>query len=62
MSVSNTHYGAEKIARMLDGKQAVYFLGIGGITMSSLAHITKTQGFRLSNWIVKKISPDNSMF
>ena len=47
MSVSNTHYGAEKIARMLDGKQAVYFLGIGGITMSSLAHITKTQGFRV---------------
>ena len=44
MSVTNTHFGAEKISRMLSGRKAVYFLGIGGITMSSMAHITKTMG------------------
>ena len=47
MSVSNTHFGAEKIARKLEGKKAIYFLGIGGITMSSLAHITKANGFKV---------------
>ncbi len=47
MAVANTHFGAEKIARMLTGKKAVYFLGIGGITMSSLAHITKNAGYKV---------------
>lgn len=47
MSVLNTHYGAEKIAHMLQDKKSVYFLGTGGITMSSLAHITKTRGYRV---------------
>ena len=47
MSVTNTHFGAEKISRMLSGRKAVYFLGIGGITMSSMAHITKTMGYRV---------------
>ncbi len=47
MAVANTHFGADKIARMLAGKQAVYFLGIGGITMSSLAHITKNAGYKV---------------
>ena len=47
MAVANTHFGAGKIARMLAGKQAVYFLGIGGITMSSLAHITKNAGYKV---------------
>ncbi|MBQ9428575.1 MAG: UDP-N-acetylmuramate--L-alanine ligase [Clostridia bacterium] len=47
MSVKNTHYGAEKITRMLAGKRAVYFLGIGGITMSSLAHITMKNGYKV---------------
>ena len=47
MSVSNTHFGAEKIAHKLEGKKAIYFLGIGGITMSSLAHITKENGFKV---------------
>lgn len=47
MSVMNTHYGAEKISRMLAGRRAVYFLGIGGITMSSLAHITHRAGYKV---------------
>lgn len=45
MSVENTHFGAERIACMLDGCKSVYFIGIGGINMSSLAHITHNRGF-----------------
>ena len=47
MAVKNTHFGAEDIARKLHGKKAVYFLGIGGITMSSLAHATAQAGFKV---------------
>ena len=47
MAVNNTHFGAEDIARKLAGKKSVYFLGIGGITMSSLAHVTSLHGFRV---------------
>ena len=47
MAVNNTHLGAEGIARALEGKKAIYFLGIGGITMSSLAHVTHMHGFKV---------------
>ncbi len=47
MAVNNTHFGAEEIARKLSGKKAIYFLGIGGITMSSLAHVTHIHGFKV---------------
>ncbi|MBQ4556341.1 MAG: UDP-N-acetylmuramate--L-alanine ligase [Clostridia bacterium] len=47
MAVNNTHFGAEEIARKLENKSAVYFLGIGGITMSSLAHVTHLHGFKV---------------
>lgn len=47
MAINNTHFGAEEIARKLSGKKSVYFLGIGGITMSSLAHITSLHGFKV---------------
>ncbi len=47
MAVQNTHFGAEEIARKLANKKSVYFLGIGGITMSSLAHVTHLHGFKV---------------
>ena len=47
MAIVNTHFGAEEIARKLEGKKSVYFLGIGGITMSSLAHVTHVHGFKV---------------
>lgn len=47
MSIENTHYGAERIKEMLRDCKSVYFLGIGGINMSSLAHITHTRGYRV---------------
>ncbi len=47
MATENTHYGAAEIARQLSGCRSVYFIGIGGINMSSLAHITYTEGYRV---------------
>ncbi len=47
MSVENTHYGAERIAQMLDGVDALFFIGIGGISMSALASMSRRRGFRV---------------
>ena len=46
MATENTHFGARAIADMLRDVHSVYFIGIGGINMSSLAHITHMRGFR----------------
>ena len=46
MSIENTHYGAEAIGEMLSGASSIYFIGIGGINMSSLAHISHIRGYR----------------
>ena len=45
MSVKNTRFGAEGISSMLSGKKNIFFIGIGGISMSSLAHISHEQGY-----------------
>lgn len=47
MSVENTHFGASKTEEMLKGCLSVYFIGIGGINMSSLALITLKRGYRV---------------
>ena len=47
MALENTHYGAKHIKEMLRDCKSIYFLGIGGINMSSLAHITHTRGYRV---------------
>ena len=46
MATENTHFGAEAIASMLSKVKSVYFIGIGGINMSSLAHITHLRGYK----------------
>ena len=46
MATENTHFGALNIEKMLRGVDSIYFIGIGGINMSSLAHITHLRGFR----------------
>ena len=46
MSIENTHYGANKIKELLANKSSVYFIGVGGINMSSLAQITHENGYR----------------
>ena len=46
MSVENTHFGALKIASALENCKSVYFIGIGGISMSALARMSVLAGFR----------------
>ncbi|MBO5416580.1 MAG: UDP-N-acetylmuramate--L-alanine ligase [Clostridia bacterium] len=45
MSTPNTHFGADEIGRILKNCKSIYFIGIGGINMSSLAHISHKRGF-----------------
>ncbi len=47
MATPNTHYGAEQIRKMLASAESVFFIGVGGINMSSLAQLTQRQGFRV---------------
>lgn len=47
MSVPNTHYAADA-KKLLSGCRSFYFIGIGGINMSSLALLTKKNGFTAS--------------
>ena len=46
MATENTHFGAREIAKILENVDSIYFIGIGGINMSSLAHITHLRGIR----------------
>ncbi len=45
MSTPNTHLGAKKIGAILKNCKSIYFIGIGGINMSSLAHISLKRGY-----------------
>ena len=47
MSVNNTHLGFEAIKEKLAKCKSVFFIGAGGINMSSLAIITKQRGFKV---------------
>jgi len=47
MSTQNTHYGADTICRLLSPCKSIFFIGIGGVNMSSLAHICKLRGYRV---------------
>ena len=47
MSIANTHFGAEGIKKLLDGCRSIFFIGIGGINMSSLAHISHVRGYKV---------------
>ena len=50
MSTPNTHYGAKRIDEMLDRSRVrkIFFCGIGGINVSSLAHITMQAGYAVA--------------
>jgi len=45
MSVENTHYGATAIAALLSRCRSIFFIGIGGISMSALAELSASNGF-----------------
>ena len=50
MSVSNTHLGPSRIGSFLDSAahRSVFFIGVGGIMMSSLALLTARAGYSVS--------------
>lgn len=45
MSVENTHFGALGIAEALKNCKNIFFIGIGGISMSALARISLLRGY-----------------
>ena len=45
MAIDNTHFGAVAIDAALKNCKNIFFIGIGGINMSSLAHITLKRGY-----------------
>ncbi len=47
MATENTHFGALEIEKALSKCKSIFFIGIGGINMSSLAHISKTRGYKV---------------
>lgn len=46
MLTENTHYGARAVREIMEKCRGVFFIGIGGINMSSLAHLTHRAGYR----------------
>lgn len=50
MSTPNTHFGPTEIARQLASAKNIYFIGVGGIHMSSLAHITHVRGYNVGGY------------
>ncbi len=48
MSIVNTHFGAERIGELLSDCKKIFFIGIGGVSMSSLAHISRMRGFSVA--------------
>lgn len=48
MAINNTHLGFEEISGIMSSASKVFFIGIGGISMSSLAIMTKKRGFKVS--------------
>ena len=45
MALDNTHFGAKKIKDILSNKKSIFFIGVGGVNMSSLALISHNRGF-----------------
>lgn len=50
MALPNTHFGASVIAEWLTQPRHIYFAGIGGVSMSSLAHISHLRGHIVSGY------------
>lgn len=47
MALENTHYGYEHINRLLTDCHSIFFIGIGGISMSALARLSRTLGYTI---------------
>ncbi|MBQ9415654.1 MAG: UDP-N-acetylmuramate--L-alanine ligase [Clostridia bacterium] len=47
MATPNTHFGSEAIRKMLCDVGSIFFIGIGGISMSSLARLAHRKGLKV---------------
>ncbi|MBE6662226.1 MAG: UDP-N-acetylmuramate--L-alanine ligase [Ruminococcaceae bacterium] len=47
VATENTHFGAARIREMTAHCRSFFFIGVGGVNMSSLALITKRRGYRV---------------
>ena len=47
MALENTHYGHARIDEMLKDCRSIFFIGIGGISMSALAQISLSLGYEV---------------
>ena len=45
MALENTHYGHARIGEMLKDCHSIFFIGIGGTSMSALAQISLSLGY-----------------
>lgn len=50
MALPNTHYGENGIKELLEGKKNLFFDGIGGVSVNSLAHIAHLRGYNVSGY------------
>ncbi len=50
MALPNTHHGADYIAKLIGGKKNLFFAGIGGVSMNSLAKISHLRGHNVSGY------------
>ncbi len=50
MSLPNTHFGPERLGAMLSEPRRIFFAGIGGVSMCSLAHISHLRGHAVSGY------------
>ena len=50
MALPNTHHGPDEIAQILKNKKKIFFDGIGGVSMNSLAHISHLRGYEVSGY------------
>ena len=50
MALENTHFGASYISELLSDSKSLFFCGIGGVSMCSLAHISHLRGHKVSGY------------
>ncbi len=50
MALPNTHFGAAQIAAWLSCPKKIFFAGIGGVSMNSLARISKLRGHDVAGY------------
>lgn len=50
MALPNTHFGVEAISALMQGKKHIFFDGVGGVSMGSLAELCQKAGHDVSGY------------